>query len=271
MNEPYLFAFRPPLLVGDLIARRLPLSVAFRATVEESFGKPWRLVFLGDPLYRLEGNLGRHPREPMDPPMPGCSLLEPASRPPEGDSAGRVAWAVDATFARLAAGGSNIRVETISDVLMNIDRESLDPTTRRRFDDLLVENLPDAGRSKLLRMLALGWDRETLSSSLRRWLEFELAGSLERALTEANGAEALEAWSGLMKLDPPTFAVEQATPRLARLLDTPNLRGPGRDAILTAVRDRLSAPDQGVLGQALRRLEVGIIAERARRSAPNSP
>ena len=54
MNEPFLDSFRLPRLVGDLIARNLPLVAAVRQTPGESRGYPWRLVFLGDPLYRIK-------------------------------------------------------------------------------------------------------------------------------------------------------------------------------------------------------------------------
>jgi hypothetical protein len=61
VNEPFLQAFRKPGLVADLAVQGIPLSAALRQGESEPFGRPWRLIFLGDPLYRL-----------------------PAPRPPEG-------------------------------------------------------------------------------------------------------------------------------------------------------------------------------------------
>jgi hypothetical protein len=52
MNEPYLIAFRPPRLVAELIDAGAPLVAALRQGETEPFGFPWRLVYLGDPLYR---------------------------------------------------------------------------------------------------------------------------------------------------------------------------------------------------------------------------
>ncbi len=52
--EPYLPAFRTPTLVADLLAAGIPFVAALRQGGAEAFGHPWRLIYLGDPLYRLE-------------------------------------------------------------------------------------------------------------------------------------------------------------------------------------------------------------------------
>ena len=54
VNEPFLLAFRPPGLVAELLAAGVPFVAALRQGEHEPFGFPWRLVYLGDPLYRLE-------------------------------------------------------------------------------------------------------------------------------------------------------------------------------------------------------------------------
>ena len=59
VHEPFLLAFRPPGLVTELIAADVPLVAALRQSELEPFGFPWRLVYLGDPLYRV----GRGSRE----------------------------------------------------------------------------------------------------------------------------------------------------------------------------------------------------------------
>ena len=58
IHEPFLAAFRPPGLVSELITADVPLVAALRQTELEPFGFPWRLLYLGDPLYRA----GRRPR-----------------------------------------------------------------------------------------------------------------------------------------------------------------------------------------------------------------
>ena len=52
VHEPFLLAFRPPRLVAELVEAGAPLSAALRQGEFEPFGFPWRLVYLGDPLYR---------------------------------------------------------------------------------------------------------------------------------------------------------------------------------------------------------------------------
>ena len=53
VNEPYLQAFRPAGLVAEMVAADMPLAAALRQGEFEPFGRPWRLIYLGDPLYRL--------------------------------------------------------------------------------------------------------------------------------------------------------------------------------------------------------------------------
>ena len=54
VNEPFLLAFRPPGLVAELVSAEVPLVAALRQGELEPFGFPWRLVYLGDPLYHLK-------------------------------------------------------------------------------------------------------------------------------------------------------------------------------------------------------------------------
>jgi hypothetical protein len=60
VNEPYLPAFRTPRLLAAMLAAGVPLVAALRQSEHEAFGFPWRLVYLGDPLYRLEAATSVH-------------------------------------------------------------------------------------------------------------------------------------------------------------------------------------------------------------------
>ena len=53
VNEPYLLAFRPASVVAELAAAGVPMAAALRQSEVEPFGRPWRLIYLGDPLYRI--------------------------------------------------------------------------------------------------------------------------------------------------------------------------------------------------------------------------
>src|SRR5262249_36549224 len=57
VNEPFLAAFRTPALVAELLAAGAPFVAALRQGENEAFGFPWRLIYLGDPLYRLESRI----------------------------------------------------------------------------------------------------------------------------------------------------------------------------------------------------------------------
>jgi hypothetical protein len=54
LNEPFLQAFRPPILVAQLLAAGVPIAAAVRQEAGEPHGNPWRLLYLGDPLFRFE-------------------------------------------------------------------------------------------------------------------------------------------------------------------------------------------------------------------------
>lgn len=62
MNEPYLRAFRTPTLVSTMLAEGVPFAAAMRRADALERDTPWRLVYLGDPLYRLETRTGERLR-----------------------------------------------------------------------------------------------------------------------------------------------------------------------------------------------------------------
>jgi hypothetical protein len=65
VNEPFLLAFRTPGLVAELVAAQVPFVAALRQGEFEAFGFPWRLVYLGDPLYRVENAAAQADRSGM--------------------------------------------------------------------------------------------------------------------------------------------------------------------------------------------------------------
>ena len=131
VNEPFLLAFRPPGLVAALLAADVPFVAALRQGELEPFGFPWRLVYLGDPLYRLQkaanaaivpasdavqpGNSGRIPPSDwrkMAPDYENWPVAEITARPPGRvePAQGRVfdseddrfRWCLDASIGDLA-------------------------------------------------------------------------------------------------------------------------------------------------------------------------
>ncbi len=80
VNEPFLLSFRTPGLVAALLAADVPFVAALRQGELEPFGFPWRLVYLGDPLFRLQ-NAASTPDRPRskDEAQAGNSGRIPAS------------------------------------------------------------------------------------------------------------------------------------------------------------------------------------------------
>jgi hypothetical protein len=76
--EPFLLAFRPPRLVAELIEAGAPLAAGLRQGESEPFGFPWRLLYLGDPLYRPWVPRGQTGPSPVDgqkgAPPPGARM-----------------------------------------------------------------------------------------------------------------------------------------------------------------------------------------------------
>jgi tetratricopeptide (TPR) repeat protein len=54
-HEPFLFGFRTPVRIMAAIKDGEPLSSAFRPGFGERFWIPWRLCFMGDPMFVLTG------------------------------------------------------------------------------------------------------------------------------------------------------------------------------------------------------------------------
>ncbi len=143
MNEPYLLAFRPPRLVAELIDAGAPLVAALRQGESEPFGFPWRLVYLGDPLFqpRRPASASGTSRPAARGQSPGAGRMSPsgwqalapdyahwpaaivaarvagnnsaAQQPPSNSDDVRLRWCLDAAIAELtrpAPPGSLARV-----------------------------------------------------------------------------------------------------------------------------------------------------------------
>jgi hypothetical protein len=181
VNEPYLSAFRPPRLVAALVADDIPLVAALRQGEQEPFGFPWRLVYLGDPLYRLERkdavqatSRGRMPvvewrkLAPDYDKWPVSEITAPSMLSGQPARAGvfvtdddRLRWCLDASIAELAGPPDHRRGFKIGDslgdqpprsqadnwrkVLMAIRRDQLAPELRLFFDELLIDAFQEAG------------------------------------------------------------------------------------------------------------------------------
>jgi hypothetical protein len=185
VNEPYLAAFRKPGLVVDLAARGVPLSAALRQGEAEPLGRPWRLIYLGDPLYGIPAThpaRGRPPsgddrqlfqiKNPRSKPensggrlgpeawrelapahadWPVVEVAMPPGSPAPGDEEAsadlRLQWCRDAAVGELSGGTSADRRPGPDwrSTLKQIRREQLHPRLRPIFDELLIDAMSQAG------------------------------------------------------------------------------------------------------------------------------
>ena len=251
LNEPYLDAFRTPTLVADLIAAGLPFAAAVRITTEESpFGIPWRLHYLGDPLYRLARPA---PRVAAIPAVSSWPELHPGPRPADrAEAADRLDWAYKVALAppREAAGVD------LPAFLLAIPRASLAPALRPRFDAQLADALFQAGRlTDLIRRLDQV-PREEATPDVRRWLETARVASLHAALAGGHWGPALAIWDELIRSDAPADLKAIVTARVGALATTVDRRRPWAARLRATIKAvGLRSPGAADLEKELRRVE----------------
>jgi hypothetical protein len=294
MNEPYVHAFRRPRLIAELIAAEVPLSAVFRQGEFEVAGHPWRLVYLGDPLYRIqaarseESGKRRPDGDRLDtsdwqkfaPDYAIWTVVEITATStakhllPESPSFGsedaRLGWCFDAAIGQLTAtqpdGGPAPRQPVNwRSVLRHVRRDRLDPRLRSVFDDLLIDTLRETG--DLLELSARLIRIPAAERGPRVWQAIENCATdrLARLIHDREPATVfgwtLALWDEVMRIPWPAGSAfpAQFTERVAALAaaDAPRRLGPWRDR-LRQTGDALAAqPSQ------FPHAEV-ITAERAR-------
>ncbi len=225
VNEPYLHAFRQPRLVAELIAAEVPLAAALRQGELEPFGRPWRLIYLGDPLYRVRDargavdRLSPHDWKTISPSYANWPAIEIATSGSPSDPAREVPddvllkWCQDAAISELVAGSppdSRIASPPAArqfdwrSVLRRIGRDRLDRVLRPVYEDLLIEALRESGAfDEMQSRLAL------IPADERRprvWQALE-TGAMARLAQDGDSiqgfARALDVWDEVIRLSWP--------------------------------------------------------------------
>lgn len=262
VHEPYLMSFRPPALVAELAALGVPLAAALRQGEDEPFGRPWRLVYLGDPLYRIPPASGVGPRLPprdwraLSPDYdawPAPAIVLPAD-PAFDDPAERLLeWCGDAAILETVATPGDEGSPSPRDwrpVLLRIDRDRLAPSRRPIHDILLIDALGGSGEwEELQTRLARIPPHE---SGPRAWIAQE-TGAMARLSRmsrdpkpERGFLRALDLWDLVMRLGWPSGSAFPArfTERMARVVESdPARRLPAwRDRLTRAAGDMSQSP-----------------------------
>jgi hypothetical protein len=255
LYEPYIQSFRPFGLVADLLADELPLGAALRRNPPEPFGQPWRLVYLGDPLYRLQATGRRSPRLAHWDPVaawPAHSKLPPLDT--LASDADRLSWALEAALDRLQRSSQPKEPLDLASVLLAMHRERLDASRRAVHDALLIDTLLEANRpDELLEQL---WPirGERRGSVVERAREPLVTAALAKlvATRDFPGASAL--WAKLLQTEPSVGFLQTITERVGALADTPGRRADWRRQLQAAKRGfDESSPLAAAIGAVLER------------------
>jgi len=258
MQEPYLSAFRPPDLISRLIENEVPLGAAFRRMPLEPFGQPWKLVYLGDPLYRLRhGGTGN--RVPPDDWTTGSSWPRYSSsarpRANEPDDA-RFGWIVKTAVAQLQRtnNAQTMPHEEIDEALLAIERTRLSPPLQPFFDALLSDALLEANRPAVLKSRLEAIPVRERGPATKRILETCRVLLLEQYRTNGDFRRTVRLWSELAHSDLPREVLEQLISRIRPLTGTPGHQMEWINFLHTELRALKGTTAQGVIQAEVDRL-----------------
>ena len=201
LNEPYLESFRAPTLVADLIAAGLPLGVVGRMTRDEAgpyepFARPWRLHYLGDPLYRIApGNL-KSPRGLETGTTKNFKTLAPtANTPPDkADDSRKLDWVERSTL----VASSRTNASPTQPFLLSIRRSKLSGPDKQKFDAMLIEMSLDQNPSKELRDELARIPPEDMAPKSRRMLETIRLNDFHQAIASGTWPRAVADWEEML-------------------------------------------------------------------------
>ena len=254
MNEPYLQAFRSPTLVAGCLAENFPVSAAVRRLDFEPFGQPWRLVYFGDPLYRVRP-LGSAEARSQDWgatsawPVYG-EYRQPAAGDPESV---RLNWALKTAIFRLQTGAKPQEKSDVIGVLLGTARDRLDPPLRPVYDALLTDALTNAARVGELLDRLTNVPKSDRSPDLKRHLETLQAAALQRAMASKDFRQALALWRDVARAPGSRDFVRVFTERVGTLADTPVKLADWSSRLRAALKDGAEPSNAGDIEAELKR------------------
>jgi hypothetical protein len=256
VHEPFLQSFRTPGLVASFLEQNLPVVVAERRVSGEPFSEPWRLVYLGDPLYRLRPAKGPEPRAPSWSNVASWPSYREFRAPAPGDpESDRLIWSLKTSIYRLQTSARPTQTVEPANILLGIARDRLGEDVRPLYDDLLADALLQAGRPAELIDRLSHVEPSKRSPSVRRHLETAQTAALQRAMLAKDQRQALALWTGVVRAQGSKDFVRVFTERTARLADTSVRQAAWRNRLRAAMRDGVDPNNAAVIEAELNRVE----------------
>jgi hypothetical protein len=290
VHEPFVQSFRPPSLIADLVAADVPLVAALRQGEFELYGRPWRLMYLGDPLFQVfdstrnaeannpargqRGSLVRLSSErwcQLTPAHAAWSFSEigtSESIAPESRNSSRsvLDWCLDAAIARASRSGGHADDEQESwiDTIEHLDRARVEVQDLETYDQLLIETLMWSDRAESLwtRLSRIPIDQRTprVWHALEYLSTTRLARLLQSSKQQTPFLACLDLWDEVILQPWPAGSAfpRQFTDRIRTLVSD-------QPARLSAWHDRLVAMVRKMAPSSTRFSHVSIIELEERR------
>lgn len=238
MEEPYLQSFRTPTLVAALLADHIPFAAAVRMMPAEAgpFGNPWRLVVLGDPLYRLETPPNRLPNPGKTASADWPAYRREAAPPAKADVNARFAWAVKSFLLGGQADAPKGAREAATEALAGLPRDQLPANLRPLLDAFAVEALFQAKRPAEVVARLVKLPRADRNADVQRWLETARVTVLYQSLDGGRWDEVVALWGELIRSESPPELKIQLTRRIGPLADSTSKAGLWAGHLRTALK-----------------------------------
>ncbi|MFO0951273.1 MAG: hypothetical protein U0835_08995 [Isosphaeraceae bacterium] len=263
MNEPGLQSFRTPSVVAAFLSENLPVVACVRKSVTEMLGNPWRLVFFGDPLYRIRPLGQDRTRMAEWPAVAAWPAYTEYQVPAETDPDDlRLKWALQTAIYRQQTGVVAQLKTDLAAFLLAIARHRVSPTLRPLYDDLLADTLTQAKRvNELVAQLGLV-PPDDRPPNLRRHLETAQAVALQRAMDVADFRQASTLWIDVVRAVGSEGFVKTFTTRVGSMADGPVPQADWRNRLRAALRSKVHPTNTAVLEEELKNVEKKLEAAR---------
>lgn len=256
MNEPFLNAFRTPQLVGEFLGENLPLVASVRRSSVEFFGQPWRLVYLGDPLYRIKTPVAATPRLAAWDVLESWPVYGEFLQPPlESAESVRLNWVLKTAIFRFQVGVTPRQTTDLAATLLGIARERLDARLQPLYDELLTDTLMEANRLPELidRLGRVPPEQRTAAS--RRHVETCQTAVLQRAVDARDPSLAVSLWNDVVRAAGSHDFVKVFTQRVGSLATGPSQLAEWRTRLVAAQHDAAERSNSAVIEAELKRVE----------------